>query len=86
MDAAPDIPAFRKMLEGIGFNISAATMIYNLEGINQFSKLKALSDYGQGMRQDEHLIAVVRKPSGEQDGHVINARTQGLFNLAVYYA
>ena len=61
------------MLEGIGFTISASTEISNQEGIYQFSELKALSDYGNGMRQDEHLIAVVRKPSGEQDGHVINA-------------
>ena len=74
MDAAPDIPAFRKMLEGIGFNISAATMIYNLEGINQFSKLKALSDDWQGIRQGKHRIAVVHKLSGGHDVHVINAR------------
>ena len=73
------------MLEGIGFTISASTEISNQEGIYQFSELKALSDYGNGMRQDEHLIAVVCKPSGEQDGHVINAWTQVLFNLSVYY-
>ena len=85
MDAAPDVPAFRKMLEGIGFNISAATAISSQEGINQFSELKALSNDRQGMRQAENLIAVVRKPSGGQDGNVINARDQELFNLAVYY-
>ena len=28
---------------------------------------------------------MVWKPSGGQDGHVINARAQELFNLAVYY-
>ena len=47
MDAALDIPAFRTMLEGIGFTISAE--ISNQEGINQFSDLKALSDDGQGI-------------------------------------
>ena len=64
MDAAPNIRAFRTMLEGIGFTISASTEISNQEGINQFSKLKTLSDDGKCMRQDEHLIAVVCKPSG----------------------
>ena len=73
------------MLEGINFTISAATAISNQEGINQFSKFKALSDDGQGMRQAEHLIYVERNPSGGQDSHVINARAQYLFNLAVYY-
>ena len=52
MDAAPDIPVFKMMLEGIGFTISAATAISNQEGINQFSELKAFYDDGQGMRQD----------------------------------
>ena len=76
MDAAPDIPSFRTMLEGIGFTISAATAISNQEGINQFIKLKALSNDGKGMRQDEQLISVVRKSSGGQDVHVINACAQ----------
>ena len=73
------------MLEAIGFTINDATEISNQEGFNQFSELKALYDDGQSIRQAEHLIAVVRKPSGVQDGHVINARDQELFNLAVYY-
>ena len=64
------------MLEGIGFTIRTATDISNQDGIKQFSNIKALPDDGQGMRQDEHLIAVVRKPSGVQDGHVINALAQ----------
>ena len=64
------------MLEGIRFTISAATAISNQEGINQFINLKALSDDRQGVRQSEHLITVERKPSGGQDGHVINARAQ----------
>ena len=76
MDAAPDIAGFRTMLEAIGFTISAATETSNQEGINQFSEIKALSDDRQSIRQIEHLIAVVRKPSGGQDGHVINARAQ----------
>ena len=76
MDAAPDIPAFSTMLEGIGFTISAATAISNQGGINQFSELKALSDDGQGVCQTEHLISVVRKPGWGQDGHVINASAQ----------
>ena len=86
MDAASGIPAFSMMLEGIGFTISATTEISNQEGINQFSNLETLSDDGQGMNQDQHMIAVVRKPSGGQDGHVINAYAQQLFNLTVYYA
>ena len=76
MDAAPDIPDFRLMLEGIGFTISTATAISNQEGINQFSKLNVLSDDWQCMRQAEHLIAVVRKLNGGQDVHVINAHAQ----------
>ena len=64
MDAAPNISVFRTMLEAIRFTINAATVISNQEGINQFSELKALYDDGQIMRQDEHLIAVARKPSG----------------------
>ena len=64
------------MLEAIGFTISAATAISNQKGVNQFSELKSLSDDGQSMRQAKHLIAVVRKPSVGQDGHVINARAQ----------
>ena len=85
MDAAPDIPVFKMMLEGIGFTISAATSISNQEGINQSIVIEALSNDGQGMGQAEHLIDVVRKPIEGQDGHVINARAQELFNLAVYY-
>ena len=85
MDAAPTIPDSRTMFEGIGFTISAATAIYNQEGINQFSELKDLSDDRQGMCQAGNLIAVVRNPSGGQDGHMINALSQELFNLAVYY-
>ena len=76
MDAAPDIPAFRTMLEDIGFTLSADMAISNQEVINQFSELKALSDDGQGMSQAEHLIDVVRKLGGGKDGHVINACTQ----------
>ena len=76
MDAAPNIPVFRTMLEGIVFAISADTDISNQEDINQFSKIKTLSDDGRSMRQAEQLIAVVCKPSGGQDGHVINARAQ----------
>ena len=76
MDAASDIAAFRTILEAIGFTISAVTAISNQEDINQFSKIKTLSDDGRSMRQAEHLIAVVCKPSGGQDGHVINARAQ----------
>ena len=76
MDAAPDIPVFKMMLEGIGFTISAATSISNQEGINQSIVIEALSNDGRSMRQAEHLIAVVYKPSGGQDGHVINARAQ----------
>ena len=64
MDADPNIESFRTMLEAIGFTISAATAISNQEGTNQFSELKAFSDDGKSMRQAEHLIAVVRKPSG----------------------
>ena len=37
------------------------------------------------MCQAEHLISVVRKTSGEQDGHVISACAKELFNLAVSY-
>ena len=85
VDAATNIPAFRTMLEGIGFTISAATSISNQKGTNQFSKIKALSDDEQGTRQAEHLIDVVCRLSGGQDGHVINARAQELFNLGVYY-
>ena len=40
------------------------------------AKLKALSDDGQSMRQAEHLVSVVHKPSGGQDGHVINYGAQ----------
>ena len=76
MDAGPNIPDFRKMLEGISFTISVATAIYIQEGINQFRKFKAFYNYGQGMYQAEHLIDVLHKPSGGQDGHVINARSQ----------
>ena len=72
-------------MEGIGFTIRTATEISNQDGIKQFIKIKALPDDGQGMRQDEHLIDVVLKPTGGHDGHVINARAQELFNLAVYY-
>ena len=64
------------MLESIGFTISTATAISNQEGINKFSEFKALSDDGQSMRQAEHLIVVVCKPIGGQDGHVINYRAQ----------
>ena len=85
MDTAPHIPDFRMMLEGISFTISVATAISNQEGINQFSEIKALSDDEQGTRQAEHLIGVVCRLSGGQDGHVINARAQELFNLGVYY-
>ena len=56
--------------------MSAATAIYNQEGINQFIELKALSDDGKIMHQAKHLIAVVYNPSGVKDGHVINACTQ----------
>ena len=73
------------MLEAIGFTINDATEISNQEGFNQFSELQDLYNDGKSMRQAEHLIAVVRKPSGGQDGHMINARTQELFNLTVYY-
>ena len=76
MDAAPNVPVFRTMLEGIGFAISADTDISNQEGINQFSGLKALSDDRQGMWQAKHLIAVVHKPSGGQGDHVINSRAR----------
>ena len=76
MDAAPDIAAFRTMLEAIGFTISMAKAISNQEGINQFIEIKALSDGGNSMCQAEHLIAVVRNPSGGQDGHVINSCAQ----------
>ena len=79
VDAATNIPAFRTMLEGIGFTISASTSISNQEGINQFSKIKALSNDRQCMRQDEHLIAVVCKLSVVQDGHVINACAQSAY-------
>ena len=58
MDAEPDIAAVMTMLEAIGFTISAATAISNQEGINRFSEMKAMSDDGQIMRQDEHLVAV----------------------------
>ena len=37
------------------------------------------------MCQAEHLISVVRKTSGGQDGHVISACAKELFNLAVSY-
>ena len=76
MDAAPDIPSFRTMLEGIGFTISAAMAISNQEGINKFSELKVLSDDGQSRSQAEHLITVVRNPSGGQYVHLINYRAQ----------
>ena len=46
MDAAPDIAAFRTMLEDTSFTIIAAMVISNQESINQFSELKALSDDG----------------------------------------
>ena len=73
MDAAPNIPVFRTMLEGIVFAISADTDISNQEDINQFSGLKVLSDDRQGMWQAKHLIAVVHKPIVGQGGHVINS-------------
>ena len=76
MDAEPDIATLRTMLEAIGFTISAATAIYNQDGINKFSELKDLSDERQSMLQAKHLITVVRKPSGGQEGHVINVHTQ----------
>ena len=72
------------MLEVIGCTINDATTISNQEGINHFSEIKALSGDGQSMRQAEHLIAVVRKPNGGQDVHMINARAQELFNFTVY--
>ena len=84
MDAETNIAAFRMMFEAIGFTISADIVISDQRGINKFSELKALSDDGKRMRQDEHLIIVVHKPSGWQDGHVINAHSQKLFNLAGY--
>ena len=76
MDAAPNIPVFRTMLEGIVFAISADTDISNQEDINQFSGLKVLSDDRQGMWQAKHLIAVVHKPNVGQGGHVINSRAR----------
>ena len=85
MDAEPDIAAVRTMLEAIGFTISADTAISNQQGINRFSDMKAMSDDGQSMRQDEHLVAVARQPIVGKDGLLINARAQELFNLVVYY-
>ena len=85
MDAAPDIPAFGTMLEGIIFTISLSMEIYNQEGINQFGELKAFSNDRKCIHQAENLIDVVRKPSGGKDDHVINSRAQELFNLAFYY-
>ena len=85
MDVAPNIPAFRTMLEGNGFNISADTAVSNQEGINQFSELKALTNDRKGTSQAKYLITVVRKPSVGKDGNVINTRDQELFNLTVYY-
>ena len=76
MDAATDISVFRAMLEAIGFTIIAAMAISNQEGINKFSELKVLSDDGQSRSQAEHLITVVRNPSGGQYVHLINYRAQ----------
>ena len=73
------------MLGAISFTVSMATAISNQDSINQFGELKDLSNDGKSMCQVEHLITVVRKPSGGKDGHVINARAQELFNPAFCY-
>ena len=76
MDAETNIAAFRMMFEAIGFTISADIVISDQRGINKFSELKVLSDDGQSRSQAEHLITVVRNPSGGQYVHLINYRAQ----------